>query len=93
MNKPAHCAGTGPKRHPRYQRHTELPGLVPMWPHEMKITCRRDHEKLLQCLRRTLRAERRRGVSGHWSYDLIRHTNLLHAYRTEMKLFAAKWGA
>jgi len=91
MDKPAHCAGTTPKRCPRYQRLTDLPGLLPLWPHELIIMCQRDHEKLLQRLRQTLRAERRRGVSGHWSYNLARHTNLLHAYRTEMKLFAAKW--
>jgi hypothetical protein len=38
-------------------------------------------------LRRALRAERQRGIGGHWSYDLARHAQLLHAYRAEAKAY------
>jgi len=38
---------------------------------------------VLAKLRRALRAERRRGLAGHWSYDLNRHVGLLSAYRGE----------
>jgi hypothetical protein len=35
-------------------------------------------------LRSALRAERRRGISGHWTYDLARHIELLRIYRAEL---------
>jgi hypothetical protein len=35
-------------------------------------------------LRRALRAERRRGIAGHWTYDLARHVELLRVYRLEL---------
>ncbi|HAH63923.1 MAG TPA: hypothetical protein DCL72_00255 [Rhizobiales bacterium] len=38
----------------------------------------------LMKLRRALRAERRRGLAGHWSYDLNRHLGLLSAYKGEL---------
>jgi phage terminase Nu1 subunit (DNA packaging protein) len=31
-----------------------------------------------------LRAERRRGVGGHWSYDFARHVELLRVYKREL---------
>jgi hypothetical protein len=37
----------------------------------------------LATMRRTLRAERRRGVAGHWAYDLPRHAHLHHVYQQE----------
>ena len=37
----------------------------------------------LMKLRRALRAERRRGLAGHWSYDLNRHLGL-SAYKGEL---------
>lgn len=39
----------------------------------------------LAALRRALRAERERGVQGHWAYDLARHRELLHAYRVAVR--------
>ena len=39
--------------------------------------------KIVGKLERALRAERRQGLAGHWSYDLARHTRLLWAYRAE----------
>jgi hypothetical protein len=35
-------------------------------------------------LRSALRAERRRALAGHWSYDLNRHLGLLSAYKGEL---------
>ncbi|MEI2384614.1 hypothetical protein [Breoghania sp. JC706] len=37
-------------------------------------------------LARALRGERRRGLAGHWTYDLNRHIALLQAYRAERAL-------
>jgi len=45
-----------------YLRSRDLPKLIALWPHD-----------LLAKLRRAPRAERRRGLAGHWSYDLNRH--------------------
>jgi hypothetical protein len=40
--------------------------------------------RIVDRLRRTLRAERRRGIAGHWTYDLARHIELLRLYRAEL---------
>jgi hypothetical protein len=40
--------------------------------------------RVLAKLRRALRAERRRALAGHWSYDLNRHLGLLSAYKGEL---------
>ena len=40
--------------------------------------------RILAKLRRALRAERRRAVSGHWSFDLYRYLGLLGAYKGEL---------
>lgn len=75
----------------RYCRRTDLPPLLPLWPHEIAITNAADHWKLLQRLSKALRAERQRGIAGHWCYDLMRHSNLLMAYRAEKELFKTQW--
>ena len=49
---------------------------------QMKVPSGR--HRLVMKLHQALRAERNRGQAGHWSYDLTRHTNLLHAYRHEL---------
>jgi hypothetical protein len=49
----------------------------------MEVLNRADHARLLAKLRRALRAERQRGLGGHWAYDLARHAQLLRAYRAE----------
>lgn len=73
----------------RYNRARDLPRLLPMWPWEMKIADAAQHARLLARLRRALREERRRGLGGHWSYDLARHAQLLAAYRAEVFLLGA----
>jgi hypothetical protein len=42
--------------------------------------------RILARLRKALRAERRRGLAGHWTYDLARHVELLRVYRLELAL-------
>ena len=44
---------------------------------------------LIAFLKRALRRERTRGISGHWSYDLGRHAALLSVYRAELALLVA----
>jgi hypothetical protein len=41
-------------------------------------------ERIVAKLRKALRAERRRGLAGHWTYDLARHIELLRLYRGEL---------
>lgn len=70
-----------------YVRARDLPRLVPVWPNEIETLNRSDHARLLARLRRALRVERRRGLSGHWAYDLARHAQLLRAYRAETAVY------
>lgn len=61
----------------------ELAYLLPVWPHERDDTTRAGAMRLVAKLRSALRAERQRGLRGHWAYDLARHAALLAAYRAE----------
>lgn len=47
-------------------------------------------QRILAKLRRALRAERRRALAGHWSYDLNRHLGLLSAYKGELGALRAR---
>lgn len=67
-----------------YDRQRDLPALVAVWPAELADTSPAARRHLLGKLQRALRAERRRGLAGHWTYDLARHAQLLSAYRAEM---------
>lgn len=73
------------------RRARELSRLLPLWPDEIadeSLGARHRpsarHQDLLAIMRRALRAERQRGVGGHWTYDLARHAQLLEACRTEL---------
>ncbi len=66
-----------------YRRSIDLPKLVALWPTEVADTSRTGRLRLVAKLRCALRAERRRGIAGHWTYDLARHHQLLAAYRAE----------
>jgi len=66
-----------------YERSRDLPRLVALWPRELKDESAEGIGRVLEKLRRALRAERRRAMSGHWSYDLNRHLALLSAYKAE----------
>ncbi len=61
----------------------DLGRLVPLWPSEIEDRSPAGRQRLLAALRKALRSERQRGLSGHWTYDLARHRNLLEAYRAE----------
>ena len=67
------------------KRRRRLASLVPLWPLDLDDTSRQGRMKLIAQLERALRAERRRGLAGHWTYDLARHMQLLEAYRAEMQ--------
>ncbi len=66
-----------------YDRARDLPKLLPLWEWELATPTAAEHASLIARLRRALRAERRRGLAGHWTYDLARHAQLLRAYRAE----------
>jgi hypothetical protein len=70
-----------------YVRARDLPKLIGLWPWEIEDQTLAGHERLLELLRRALRAERQRGLAGHWTYDLARHAGLLKAYRCELSSF------
>jgi hypothetical protein len=54
-----------------------------MWPRELEDFSLSGRVRVVKILRRALRAERLRGINGHWTYDLARHSQLLAAYRAE----------
>lgn len=68
-------------------RRGEFAALLALWPEELADSSRRGAERVLALLRRALRAERQRGLAGHWTYDLNRHERLRRAYRDELKAF------
>jgi hypothetical protein len=57
---------------------------LPVWPHKLEDETLAGRERLLTRLLSALRAERRRGISGHWTSDLGRHVELLRIYRAEL---------
>jgi hypothetical protein len=66
-----------------YRRWQDLPKLLALWPEELRDESADGARAILEKLHSALRAERRRAVSNHWSYDLNRHLALLSAYRAE----------
>jgi hypothetical protein len=67
----------------------ELATLLPVWPLEIFDRSKAGRLRLLAQLRRALRAERQRGRTGHWTYDLARHRRLLEAYRAMARAVTA----
>ena len=65
---------------------TDLARLLPLWPHELNDMTTNGRERRVGLLRKALRAERRRGLAGHWTYDLARHSALLRCYKREVEL-------
>jgi hypothetical protein len=66
-----------------------LTSLLPLWPAEIEDVSIEGRMRLVAVLERALRAERRRGLAGHWTYDLARHMQLLEAYRSETRALHA----
>jgi hypothetical protein len=81
------------ERQAAYCRVRDLPRLLALWPHEIEDPSPAAHVRLVTKLRAALRAERQRGLSGHWTYDLARHRHLLAAYRAEHALLTAERAA
>ena len=69
-----------------YVRARDLPRLIALWPRELCDQTSEGSLLILSKLRRALRAERRRALAGHWSYDLNRHLGLMTAYKAELGL-------
>ena len=67
-----------------YLRKRDLPRLIALWPRELADPTPQGSLVILRKLCRALRAERRRGLAGHWSYDLNRHLGLWSAYKAEL---------
>ncbi len=68
-----------------YLRRHDLPRLLPVWPADLAGTGPEARRRIVALLKRALRAERQRGIAGHWTYDLARHSQLLTAYREERR--------
>jgi hypothetical protein len=73
---------------PRTDRRVALSRLLALWPHELEDETAEARLRILGRLRKALRAERRRGLAGHWTYDLARHIELLRLYRAELAILA-----
>jgi len=61
-----------------HSRARSLPRLIALWPHELAGQSPESSVLILLTLRRALRAERRRALAGHWSYELNRHLGLMN---------------
>jgi hypothetical protein len=85
-HRPGRRAPPGPREAPLrpYDRRAELPRVLPLWPHELDDETREGRRCILGRLRRALRAERQRGLAGHWTDDLARHAELARVYRLEL---------
>ena len=71
-----------------YLRDRDLPRLIAVWPNEVADPSQAGTLILIRKLKNALRAERQRGRSGHWSYDLGRHIRLANALKSEMAMLA-----
>jgi hypothetical protein len=74
---------------PSDERTRALLRLVPLWPAQIADMSIGGRRRLVAMLERALKAERRRGRAGHWSYDLARHVALLAAWKRELAEVAA----
>jgi hypothetical protein len=70
-------------------RTRDLPKLIALWPREIENQSKEGVLHILAKLRRALRAERTRGLAGHWAYDLNRHLGLLSAFKAELASYRA----
>jgi hypothetical protein len=66
-----------------YDRLSQLPRLIGLWPSEMQDFSVAGTVKILALLRKAVRSERSRGRSGHWTYDLNRHLALAESLKAE----------
>lgn len=66
-----------------YDRARHLPWLARAAPDEIASDDPAVNRTIVARLTRALRAERRRGRAGHWTYDLNRHIALVQALAAE----------
>lgn len=69
---------------PEREHLSRLARLLPMWPHELADASIEGRRRRIALIQRSLRAERRRGLAGDWTYDLARHAGLLACYHAEI---------
>ena len=67
----------------QYDRKRDLPGLLHLFPSEIDDLDKLNTRAILQQIVLALRAERKRGRSGHWRYSLARHIGLMQAFIAE----------
>lgn len=80
-----HCArGGSAAQKSAYDRARDLPGLLPLWPAEIADASTAAQQRIVARLRSALRDERKRGLAGHWAYNLSRHAALFRAYSHEL---------
>ena len=79
----------GEARNAKYDRLRDLPGLLPLWPAEIADDSLAARQRIVVRLRSALREERRRGLAGHWTYNLARHAALFRAYKYELACLEA----
>lgn len=77
-----------PARPAPYDRNRDLAPLLPLWPRELADLTRTGRRHVIARLERAIRDERRRGLMGHWSYDLVRHAALAKALKGERQALA-----
>ena len=70
-----------------------LPWLIGAPPSELTDRSYYGRAALIAKLARVLAAERRRGLAGHWTYELARHRVLLAVYRHETAAFRRDYGS
>lgn len=81
---PRPCSVLPPVEPAQYARASDLARLLPLWPEELADASVAGRRRLIARLCRALRAERSRGLAGHWTYDLARHAQLRTALDAEL---------
>ena len=82
-NNPYRAQADQSARH--YQRDRHLPALLALWPSQLEDFGLKATRDIICQLEANLQAERRRGRSAHWCYDLNRHLALISALKGEQK--------
>ena len=86
--RPGRIRAMRPAPQQRLDRRAALGRLLPLWPHELADESPQGRLRVIARLRKALRAERRRGLAGHWTYELARHVELVRLYRAEASALA-----
>lgn len=83
-NAPTVRARRAEKVHTDYCRERHLPRLVPIEFKNLTDSDAAATRRIIAMLGKALRAERRLGKAGHWTYDLNRHMSLAAALKAEI---------